>query len=229
MLPPWAVERLLDALERAHARQPRRGRSPPSRSAAPAGCRAPLAPPRLSLLRNVEADAHAVETAARRSGRSRDLLLERATSAVTVVVDGRDRVLPEQRLLRDRAGRGSGRIGPMSRCVSLYQARANASANSSGLSWKRPRDRLVDGSTRSGEVGRQHRRRTRERSRSRGRAPCWRAAVLRLPLVGTRGALGELPLVAEQVLEELMVHCVGVEVHVTSMPLVMASRPLPEP
>ena len=62
--------------------------------------RAPLAPPRLSLPRNVEADAQAVETSWETvRPEAEDLALERGdvVGVDQLVVDGGDRVLPEQR------------------------------------------------------------------------------------------------------------------------------------
>ena len=102
--------------------------------------RAPLAPPRLSLPRNVDADAHAVETSCetvRPESRIRRLSSATSSAFDELVVDGGDRVLPDQLLVRDLRARGSASIGPMSRCVSLNHARANASASSSGFSMKR--------------------------------------------------------------------------------------------
>ena len=66
--------------------------------------RAPLAPPRLSLPRNVEADAHAVETSCETDSpdaRIRRLELGDILVADELVVHGRDRVLPDQLLGRD--------------------------------------------------------------------------------------------------------------------------------
>ena len=98
--------------------------------------RAPLAPPRLSLSRNVEADAHAVVTSSEMlRPDSMIFALSAATSASLSVGAGWDRVLPDQLLVGDlRAEVPHG--GPMSRWSSLNQARANASASSSGCSWK---------------------------------------------------------------------------------------------
>ena len=92
-----------------------------------------------------------------------------------------------------------------------------------------PRDRLVDRVEAQRQVGGQHRRRTRLPSRPRAGHGAGAGAVLGLPLVGAGGALGQLPLVAEQVVEEALSHCVGVAVQVTSRPLVIASSPLPVP
>ena len=101
--------------------------------------RAPLAPPRLSLLRNVDAEAHAVDTSSEMlSPDSRTFALRAAMSSSPISS-------------WSTAGTGSCQIssssgtsgpryramGPMSRWVSLNHARAKASANSSGFSWKR--------------------------------------------------------------------------------------------
>ncbi len=99
--------------------------------------RAPFAPPRLSVLRKLAADAHAV-----------------AASWETVSPEARIRpfsaaMSPAETSSWSTAGTGSchscgagihgpryREIGPMSRCSSLYQALANASASLSGFSWK---------------------------------------------------------------------------------------------
>ena len=67
--------------------------------------RAPLAPPRLSLPRNVEADAQAVETSCetdRPEARICPLRAAMSTASTSSCVDRGDRVLPEQRLLRNQ-------------------------------------------------------------------------------------------------------------------------------
>jgi hypothetical protein len=89
----------------------------------------------------------------------------------------------------------------MSRWVSLNQARAKASANSSGFSWKRLRDLLVDRVHAHRHVGGGHHRRCFLTGRAR-RAPCALIGdVLGQPLPGAGRALGQLPLVAEQHIE----------------------------
>src|SRR4051794_20075628 len=127
----------------------------------------------------------------------------------------------------------------MSRWVSLNQARANAPANSSGVSRKSRemgslsgakgrgkggggvsrgagervrelvgvlqearRDRLVDRVEAQRKVGREHSRRARQRAVlgvGHGVRP---GAVLRPPLLRPGRALGQLPLVTEEQLEE---------------------------
>ena len=77
--------------------------------------RAPLAPPRLSEPRKVEAEAQAVDDELRdRQARGEDLRLQRRDvgGVDQRVIDGRDRVLPDQLLRRAPPGRGSGRAGP---------------------------------------------------------------------------------------------------------------------
>ena len=95
--------------------------------------------------------------------------------------------------------------GPMSRCVSLYHALANASANSSGCSWKRFEILRVDRVHPQREVRREHHRGVLLRRivsiRHGARCRC----VLGRPLVRAGGALRQLPLVAEQVVEEVVV------------------------
>ena len=101
--------------------------------------RAPFAPPRLSLMRNVEADAHAVATSWPTDNpevRIRPLSTAMSVDVDELVVDGGDRVLPEQ-LSRGTNGPRYRGIGPMSMCVSLNQTRANASASWCGFSRKR--------------------------------------------------------------------------------------------
>ena len=132
--------------------------------------RAPFAPPRLSLPRNVEADAHAVETSwdtVRPEARS--WLLSAATSLASdqLVGDRRDRVLPQQRLLRDqRAEVALDRAhvavrqlepGPGERVGELVRVLQEA-----------PGDLLVDRVDPQREVGGQHRRRARSASGSSG-------------------------------------------------------------
>ena len=65
--------------------------------------RAPFAPPRLSEPRNVEADAQAVETSSatvRPEARIFALSAAMSFSPIERMVHGRDRVLPDQHLLR---------------------------------------------------------------------------------------------------------------------------------
>ena len=142
-------------------------------------------------------------------------------------VDRRDRVLPEQRLLRDlgaevardRAHVAVGQLepGPGERVGELVRVLEEA-----------PRDRLVDRVEAQREVGGQHRRRRGVSEPSSGSGTVSGAgAVLRLPLVRAGRALGQLPLVAEQVLEEAVVPLASAcAVQVTSRPLVIASRAL---
>ena len=169
--------------------------------------RPPLAPPRLSLPRNDEADAQAVETSCGTDRpEARTCPLRAATSAASdeLVVHRRNRVLPDQRLGRhlgpevahDRAHVAVGQLEPgaskgvSERTLVLHEA---------------PRDLLVDRVEAEREVGRQHhrgaalRRVVRVGDRTRGRAALW------LPLVRASGALGQLPLVTEQDAEEAVV------------------------
>ena len=77
--------------------------------------RAPFAPPRLSLPRNVDADAHAVDDQLG-DGQSRgeDLRLQRGNVLLAdqLMIHSGNGVLPQQRLLREPADRGSARAGP---------------------------------------------------------------------------------------------------------------------
>ena len=111
--------------------------------------RAPLAPPRLSEPRKVEAEAQAVVTSwATVSPEARMLALRPAMSwSLTTgwftagIGSCHSSVSAGTSLPRQRAR------GPMSRWVSLYQARANASANSCGFSKNRREIAAYAGST----------------------------------------------------------------------------------
>ena len=192
--------------------------------------RAPRAPSRscgrlvdLPVLLRRQADARAVGAAAlvgaaegggrgpgrrdqlrHRQAGGQDLRLERGDVLVVDqrMIDGRDRVLPDQRLPSALAGRGSATRGPMSRWVSLNQARAKASANWSGLLEEAPRDLLVGRVEAQRQVGGQHRR--QPLLRRVVRRPGRRRRALGLPLLGAGRALGQLPLEVEQVLEEVV-------------------------
>jgi hypothetical protein len=101
--------------------------------------RAPLAPPRLSVPRNVDADAQAVETScAIDTPEARMSRLSAAMSSAPIsswVTGGTGSCQ-----ICGSAGTSAPRyreIGPMSRWVSLYHALAKASANWSGFSKKR--------------------------------------------------------------------------------------------
>ena len=168
--------------------------------------RAPLAPPRLSLPRNVEADAHAVETSCdtvRPEARTSPLERGGVVSADQLVVDRGHRVLPDQHLGRhlgaevadDRAHVAVGQLEPGAgervgeRLLVLGEP---------------PGDRLVDRVEAQRQVGGQHPRlalAVAERVRHQVVA----RAALGPPLVGARRALEQLPLVAEQDVEELVV------------------------
>ena len=93
--------------------------------------RAPFAPPRLSEPRNVDADAQAAATSWETgSPEARSLALRAAMSCSPdqFVIHRGNRVLPQLGLIRNERAEVR-ESGPMSRCVSLYHARANASAN----------------------------------------------------------------------------------------------------
>ena len=93
----------------------------------------------------------------------------------------------------------------MSRCVSLNQARAKASANSCGFCHEAARDLLVGRVHAQGHVGRGHHRGVALRRIVRvGHGAC-AGGVLGLPLVRAGRALRQLPLVAEQGLEVAVV------------------------
>ena len=96
-----------------------------------------------------------------------------------------------------------------------------------GMLHEASRDFLVRGIEAKREIGREHRRRNALRRVMRARNRVRARVVFGFPLMRACGALRELPLVAEEVLEEFMFHFVGVVVHVTSSPLVIASTPIP--
>ena len=170
--------------------------------------RAPLAPPRLSVPRNVDADAHAVETSWETdSPEARICSLRAAMSSAPIsscVTAGtgscqssvsvrdlraevaRDRAHVAVRQLEPRPGEGVRELVRV-----LEEA---------------PRDRLVDRVEPQREVGRQHRR---GRASSTGRGDPARCSPRRRPSAPTgcapAGLLRQLPLVAEQVLEEAVV------------------------
>ena len=123
--------------------------------------RAPLAPPRLSLPRNVDADAHAAETSSETDRpESRICCLSAATSSAPSAGAGGDRVLPDQRLGRDlgaevaldRAHVAVGELEPGAgeRVGELVRVLVEAA-----------RDLLVDRVHAQREVGGEHRRLTR--------------------------------------------------------------------
>ena len=169
--------------------------------------RAPLAPPRLSLPRNDEAAAQAVGHELRhRQARGEDLTLERGdVRGVDELVRHRgDGVLPQQRLgrdlraevARDRAHVAVGQLEPRP---------GEGVRELVGILEETPRDLLVDRVHPEREVGRQHGRGVALRRVVGVRDGTRACAVLRLPLVGARGAAGQLPLVAVQGLEEAVV------------------------
>ena len=110
--------------------------------------RAPLAPPRLSVIRKLAADAHAVST---RSAVPRPVAIICFFQVCDVcfinyrVIQSRNRVLPNQRLLGHLTAQITG-SWPISRCVNLNQALANACSNSCGLFRKRLDILSYDGS-----------------------------------------------------------------------------------
>ena len=168
--------------------------------------RAPFAPPRLSEPRNVDADAQAVETSCEidsPDARIWPLSFVDVLVVDQLVVDGRDRVLPDELLLRDlraevaraRAHVAVGELEPRpgERVGELIRMLHEA-----------PRDLLVRRVEPEREVGGQHVRRDLLRLVVGIRNRAGARATLRPPLMRTGGALGQLPLEAEQVLEEVV-------------------------
>ena len=164
--------------------------------------RAPLAPPRLSEPRNVDADAQAVETSC---GTVRpDARIFAFSAAMSCVADqrmihGRDRVLPDQRLLRHQRAE----VAHARAHVAMGQLEPGAGERVGELVRvlvEAPRDLLVGRVHAQRQVGRQHGRQMLLRRVEGVRDVGLRA--LRLPLLGAGRALGQLPFVLEQVLEE---------------------------
>ena len=115
----------------------------------------------------------------------------------------------------------------MSRCSSLYQAFANASANSSGCSRKRRETFSYSGSKRSERsvvsiVG----RRFFESSNASGMVSSASFATHCFAPAGLSVSSHSWP---KRFSKKPLPHVVGVLVHVTSRPLVIASEPLPVP
>ena len=168
--------------------------------------RAPLAPPRLSVPRNDDADAQAVETSWEiDSPDARILLLERGDvlRVDQFVIDRGHRVLPQLRLLgnlraqvaRDRPHVAVRQLEPRLREGVRELLRVLVEA---------PRDLLVGRIEPQREVRRQHRRRDLLRRVVRVRDRAFTGAVLRLPLLRASRTRGQLPLVLEEVLEEVV-------------------------
>ena len=119
------------------------------------------------------------------------------------VIDGGNRVLPDQRLLRneraeiahDRAHVAVRQLEPRpgERVRELIRILVEA-----------PRDLFVHRVEPQGEVGGQHGRRVTLRRIVRIRHGAGACAILRLPLMRTGRALGQFPFVAEQVREEVV-------------------------
>ena len=168
--------------------------------------RAPFAPPRLSEPRNVDADAQAVETSSETDRpEARILPLSAAMSAVVDqrVIHRGDRVLPDELLGRHLGPEIAGAWAHVA-VGQLEPGAGEGVGELVGILEEAPRDLLVGGVEAQGEVGGQHGRRDALR-RVVGVGDGARArAVLRLPLVGAGRALGQLPFVAEQVLEEVV-------------------------
>ena len=164
--------------------------------------RAPLAPPRLSERRNVEADAQAVETSCdtvRPEARIFAFRSAMSLSSIELVIHGRDRVLPDQRLLRHQRAE----VAHERAHVAVRELEPGAGERVRELVRileEAPRDLLVGRIEPQREVRRQHHRQMLLR-----RVEGVRDGGLRtfgLPLLRAGRALGQLPFVLEQVLEE---------------------------
>ena len=203
------VEVLLDLLERRQHRRRARPGSLTSQSFCGARrMRAPLAPPRLSVPRKLAADAQAVRDQLRRptGPESRIVRLERGDVARRRPARGRPRGTgschscgsgdPRAEVARDRSHVAVQQLVP---------GLGERLGELVGVLEEAPGDRLVDRVHAQRQVGGQHRRRVPLRRVRARRAPCPRSASFGLPLLRAGRALGQLPLVAEQGLEEAVV------------------------
>ncbi len=137
--------------------------------------------------------------------RSEDLLLERGDVLVPdqVVIHGRNGVLPQLRLRNPRAEiAGDGSHVAVKQLVPRLGERVRELVR---VLQEAPGDRLVDRVQAQREVRRQHHRGVPDRGVVRVGHGVRSGPVLRLPLLRAGGALGQLPLVAEQRLEEAVV------------------------
>ena len=167
--------------------------------------RAPFAPPRLSVPRKLAAEAHAVRTSCCTVRPvPRTASLRPATSCVRheLVVDGRHGVLPQLGLRDPRAEVALD--GAHVAVEQLVPGLAEGQRERVGVLEEAARDLLVLGVEAQREVGRQHGRRAAERAVLRVGHGVRARAVLGLPLVRAGRALRQLPLEAEEVLEELV-------------------------
>ena len=169
--------------------------------------RAPLAPPRLSLSRKVDAEAHAVETSWATD--SPDARIARFSDAMSsrvdqLVIDGGNRVLPDQLLVGDLRTEIP-RDGSHVAVGELVPGAGEGVGELVGVLEETPRDRLVDRVHPQCEVRRQHdggvplRRVVSVRHRVRG------CGIRRNPLPRAGRALHQIPVVAEQRREETVV------------------------
>ena len=173
--------------------------------------RAPLAPPRLSVPRKLAADAHAVETScATDRPESSSARLERGDVRVVdqLVVDGRNRVLPQLRLGDPRAEVARDRAHVA--VQQLVPRLGERLGELLGVVEPAPGDRPVDRVEPQREVSGEHHRRAPLRRVVRVGHGALGLGVGRHPLPGAGRALGQLPLVAVQVLQEAVVPLVGV-------------------
>jgi hypothetical protein len=141
------------------------------------------------------------------------------------MVDRRNRVLPDQRLLRHQRAEVAG-LGPHVAVGQLEPGAAKASANWSGFSWKRREIFSYSGSKRSERSVVSIRRASVPRRKCVGHVGrrvlglhCWAPAGL---LVSSHSNLKRFS-------KKWLLHFVGVWLQVTSGPPVMASAPKPVP
>ncbi len=169
--------------------------------------RAPLAPPRLSLSRKVDADAQAVETSWETDSPEARIVRLRAAMSCLVdqfVVDGGDRVLPDQLLVGDLRTEVP-RDRPHVAVGELVPRPGEGVGELVGVLEEAPRDRLVDRVHPQREVRRQHDRGVPLRRVVGVGHGVRRGGIRRNPLPRTGRALHQIPVVAEQGLEEAVV------------------------
>ena len=169
--------------------------------------RAPLAPPRLSLSRKVDAEAQAVETSWVTDSPGReDRVLERrhVLRVDQLVVHSGDRVLPDQLLVGDLRAEVP-RHGPHVAVGELEPRPGERVGELVGMFQEAPGDRLVDRVEPQRQVRRQHHRGVTPRRVVRIGHGVIRRAIRGTPLMRPGRAAGQFPLVAEENLEEAVV------------------------
>ncbi len=190
--------------------------------------RAPLAPPRLSVPRWLDAAAHAVDTSCETDRPdSRIACFSAATSLSSTSSWSTAGTGSCHSCASATHGPRKRSTGPMSRCSSLYQALANASRNASRSSAKRREIFSYAGSNRS----------ARSVVSMVGRcflAASWASGTVSSASLATHwcapaGDASSSHSWANRFLKKPLPQRVGVSVQVTSSPLVIVSPALPDP